>query len=510
MTENNCGLPFGELDCETEVLRGSAERYEELYFSRVPFTHEALRRETYLIIGRRGSGKTALTQYFSFQQDIPNCRAMVIDQHTLFAQVLAAMEKLNVYSENFGPDDAAKIWENIIWTIILNEYRDAHPAIERANRRCKTAGGSAQAVRLAIQAMLDRIQDDVNSQLMIALDRWLNSPVLASAKTAVLDILDGNPFLLSLDTSEHYNPDDIPTMLALAGLVQCVADFNRKFDRNGLLVKLFLPDEIFPHLKTTYVDNSLKKIRNPVYLRWRPRDLLRLICWRYHWYLRERGILDKASVKIDWTSFDDVIEKMWYPYFGKMLESRIKLKEPSLIYVFRHTHMRPRQLILLCNSIAKLAIKDGTFPYFEPQHIREGIREGEQELAGEIINSYSRIYPNLDRILDGLHGVPAEFQGQQLDKAAARSASQWIDGTYNQLNFRYIVCQLGIVGRVRFSDARFIQADFEYNMPGRLAVSEEDQCVIHPMFCEYFNSRMTRRTRVLPWPRAGDSEYDLA
>jgi hypothetical protein len=52
--------PFGEADCleEVKLLKGE---YSDLYFNEAPFNQAALDRNTYLIIGRRGSGKTALS-----------------------------------------------------------------------------------------------------------------------------------------------------------------------------------------------------------------------------------------------------------------------------------------------------------------------------------------------------------------------------------------------------------------------------------------------------------------
>jgi hypothetical protein len=55
--------PFGLADCESE-LEELHEEYQQLYFGNTPFNVSALNQRTYLIIGRRGAGKTALSHYF--------------------------------------------------------------------------------------------------------------------------------------------------------------------------------------------------------------------------------------------------------------------------------------------------------------------------------------------------------------------------------------------------------------------------------------------------------------
>ena len=51
-------LPFGAESCEHE-LEALQDRYQEYYYEQSRFNTEALDSDTYLIVGRRGSGKTS-------------------------------------------------------------------------------------------------------------------------------------------------------------------------------------------------------------------------------------------------------------------------------------------------------------------------------------------------------------------------------------------------------------------------------------------------------------------
>ena len=71
--------PFGEADCESEI-RKLGDDYQKYYFYHTRFNRDALEDNVFLIVGRRGSGKTALSRYFSFQTALPNARVIDVDE----------------------------------------------------------------------------------------------------------------------------------------------------------------------------------------------------------------------------------------------------------------------------------------------------------------------------------------------------------------------------------------------------------------------------------------------
>lgn len=98
------------------------------------------------------------------------------------------------------------------------------------------------------------------------------------------------------------------------------------------------------------------------------------------------------------------------------------------------------------------------------------------------------------------------FQGKFLDQVAKRSASSWPEKTYSLTQFRKLVAELGIVGRVRGGlnrSAQFVEVDFEYFTEGRLELNDQDDCAIHPMFYKRLNVALQDRI-VLPFPDHSD------
>ncbi len=130
-------------------------------------------------------------------------------------------------------------------------------------------------------------------------------------------------------------------------------------------------------------------------------------------------------------------------------------------------------------------------------------------LANGVINSYSTVYPNVNKVLDALSGVPNIFEGKYLDRIAQRTAAEWPNGEYSRTRFKQIISELGIVGVIRQQNenSNIIEADFEYTVKDRLAITAEDKCVIHPMFYEKFRIEIVEKVVVYPFPDNPEFHY---
>jgi hypothetical protein len=333
------------------------------------------------------------------------------------------------------------------------------------------------------------------------LENLVNDDRVKAAKETVLEIARKKPIIVAIDTLETYSVENYTMMNIVAALIQCGSGFNRDYSNKNIHLKIFVMAEVFPYLKEEVLLNTLKHVHNEVYLHWRPKDLLRLISWRLAYYLQKK--MHFKIPPVNWDDYTDVHSKLWEPLFGKEIRNGSGLMEKTFPYVLRHCQMRPRQLILLCNSIADAA--GDTIPDhgFSEQHLLTGVREIEDNLSEEVFNSYNTVYPNVGRIVDALSGIPVRFKGSELDKRAPMTASQWdTEREYSPFNFRQLVAELGIVGRIRREDVSngFIEADFEYASEGRLPILSTDDCVIHPMFYRRLHVTVVPKVRVYPFP----------
>lgn len=505
--------PFGDHDCQVELTRLN---YSDLYFNETAFNDIAVMPQTYLIIGRRGSGKTALAESFSFHKNFQNAIYIKIATEETYQEVLSNIASHTSETRQISIPRLKKVWEYIFWKIIFQHTRDYSTSSGTSDSN-RQAAHNKKAVSHTMNSIINWLHNFLNDSggrlIDERIDELLNQKELEAAKSEVLKIAKANPIIVAFDTLEKYDMDSDGLMNAMAGLIQCAADFNLRYSEEGIHLKIFVSGEIFPYLMESILQNPLKSVREPLYLFWRPKDLLRLICWRFHRCLAENNLLlDASKVPIKWSSPREVFNKMWRPYFGREITNARGFKENSFSYVLRHTQMRPRQLISLCNSIAKHAAEKGRFPIFSEHDIREGVRQSEKDLAFEIINSFSEIYPAVHQIVDALLEVPLVFDFRELDRRARESASKWTwqRREFSKEAFFQLVTELGIVGLVsRHNESGYIDADFEYSLQERLTVTHRAQFVIHPMFYSRFRVDFTNSTSlIMPFSTEREAEED--
>jgi hypothetical protein len=492
--------PFGEASCQEEVeILG--DEYQNYYFHHTPFNTEALDPKTFLIIGRRGAGKSALSQYFTFQQRIRNSVAIDIDEPEVFQAVLNRLSRSTTEVREVAIPRLVKIWEVALWSVLFREFQHRDPRIKTACIFGDQAGKTSHFIRHLLKAVAKRLLQSENA-LTDEFEELISDERLAAGRKAILEIAATEPIILAFDTLENYSLRNESMLRATASLVHFASDFNRKFSPKGIHLKLFIMAEVYPYLKQEVMLNPLKTVRDEIFLHWRPKALMRLISWRLFQYLRSHGYPVPAESSIVWDSYQDVLTKMWVPYFGDEIRNGRGRMEKTFPYVLRHTQMRPRQLILLCNEIARMAEQSGNFPHFTPQDIVSGIQQVEQDLADEVYSAYNRVYPNAGDIVEALSGLPVMFKGKELDKRAHNTAAAWPEGEYTSLRFRQLVAELGIVGRVRSYDERsgIVEADFEYSKDRRIPLLVDTDCVVHPMFFHRLNIDMASALRIYPFP----------
>jgi hypothetical protein len=148
--------PFGEADCESEV-KLMKEEYRRYFFYSTRFNDLALDPTCFLIIGRRGAGKTALAQFFSFQARFPNTIAIDVDEPTAFEQVLQKMPNLAAQPREVAVPRISKIWELVVWCIIFRELQHEDSRIKAACLFGDHSGKLSGFIRKVLNSVLNRV-----------------------------------------------------------------------------------------------------------------------------------------------------------------------------------------------------------------------------------------------------------------------------------------------------------------------------------------------------------------
>lgn len=496
--------PFGENSCEAEK-RLLLENYGKYYFRNKRFESRITDRSSYLIIGRRGTGKSSLIEYFSFNDLHKHYRSIDVNEPAIYQVVLEKVARMLDENSLHTTHKTKLIWKYIIWALIFREYAGTDPRIKAADWIDYSGEERITPSRLIlslIQGLVSKFTGLSMEQVFDSIEQKLASDVFRSAQEAVLELSKTDEAVIAIDSIEDYPISNSAMMAAIAALIEFASEFNAEFSFKGLHLKLFISSEIFPHLLTSVIPNPLKTVRDPLVMHWRPKELLRFVCWRWCIFLQETGRIPR-NFEVDFERPQDVLKKLWEPYFGIDLINAAGHREPSFAFLLRHTQLRPRQLVIICNQLFKYIEQSGFRSEHPSRDAARAVDAVQSQLAIEVINSYKKIHHNADRILSALTGLPMLFKGKELDKVARITSSQWENEEYSPYNFRAICAELGIIGRVRSFDRRsgIIAADFEYFIEDNLVITDKDECVFHPLFFSKYNvQRNVENTIVYPFP----------
>ncbi|MBI5805133.1 hypothetical protein HZA73_03725 [candidate division TA06 bacterium] len=502
--ENPLKHPFGEVACEEEITV-MGDKYSEYYFKHAPFNKGVLDKDCYLIVGRRGSGKTSLANYLTFQNKFKTTKNIYIQNPMEYEELAEKISRSVSFDAEVIVPRLIKLWEYYIWYKIFIEFKETHIDIKKACLLIEEKDNYLSLFKQIVKSVLHKYIDS-DGMIYKKLENILSSQVTNDAKAIILKQAKKKPFFITIDSMERYDLKNHLLIYCIAAMIEFAKKFNLQYSDKGIHLKIFVSEEIYPELAETYVRNPAKYISNPIFLHWRPKDLLRLTCWRYFKYLQQNQIICEKLEDYEWDKYEIVRKKFWNIYFNENISNKMGLSESTFPYILRHTHMKPREVIAICNKIAYLSKANETFPKFSQCDIIKGMHDECDNLASSIINTYESIYHNVANIIDTLVKFPIIFEGKLLDKYAPRSSPDWPKGEYSPQNFRKLVAELGIVGRVRKHEGCWVEADFEYAMNDRLVIQPEDTCVIHPMFYRKLKIQVDKSIIVHPFP--DEPEYE--
>jgi len=145
-------------------------------------------------------------------------------------------------------------------------------------------------------------------------------------------------------------PKQLAMMSVTASLVQWRQLFQQNYADKGIHVSICIGRN-FPHIKESG-HHQHHKIHPPA-LPAAAKDLVRLISWRSTLHGGQKAKLPFKKNRLE--DFDDMMAKNVVPVLRKKSVKPARQEEDSFPYILRHTQMRPRQLVILCNNIARTA-----------------------------------------------------------------------------------------------------------------------------------------------------------
>lgn len=317
------------------------------------------------------------------------------------------------------------------------------------------------------------------------------------AKALVIDVLTKNNerAILLFDSLEHY-PTSIESVAhATSGLLKCVGQFNERNDR--LNVRLCLPAELY-HVFLDVSSNPLKDFSNSITLHWVAGELLSIAAHRLSLYFKLYFPSEYEKVAAYNLTSRDQTQDFLRSYLPSQITNGLGTQEDVIAYILRHTQLQPRHLLMYFNSIFQLQRKMHSRDYLKvtEEAVKTGITDIEHRLCDETFSGYKTIYPMARAVCEAcIPELPLTFTHSETQKVFNRRGKK-ASGLKDFWEFRRLLIECGIVGRVVSETDRYIIGRFEYTEPHKLVVGTEDVLCLHPVFAEVFHFRRngTRKT----------------
>lgn len=449
-----------------------------------------------LLIGRRGSGKTAFLHHLCFADHYQH--QIVVDSAQVFLDVSTRLKDLfetdGVDQFNFV-ENIGKIWRAIFLTsaISLVYSKNSHqsdPHI-RTMRAFLEASGTLRITspRSILRSITTLARKSYQGQYAPFADFFeeifvpeIGFDGAVNAMIAFSERHKQNTIIL-IDSMEQFPIHNANASYALSGLLHAIGRLRLEY----LPVKicLCLPSELYEHI-LAFSTNPEKDLGHRLILQWRAHELLKLCAHRFDHYLgrvlctstndisRLPQHPDKATVKAFWRQF-----------LPRDVVNRQGIVEESLPYILRHTQLLPRHLIGILNEVVRLALsKDSERLAIAEDDLRRGLRLAAESICNGIISSYAQVHREARAMCANLLPHLNHTFSMGDFQIRLRHHGKGLMPHYQDA-FRMFK-EIGAIGIVTKETDKYFVGQFEYTEPGSLAYRETDLFCVHPVFGDAF------------------------
>jgi len=497
--------PFGPID--SGDIDSSDLKALLMLFEKHNWIYKNLPSRPSIIIGRRGAGKTHYLRSVFFDPQQRYDYHVEIRTPRVLGQVANAIQTMSadvVFSEM-----VSELWDMILWIAVLLEIRK-HPVLQPDDQNIINGyldklhvrdTDSVDDVLRNVAAMLEEIvskKESTTSDFLWGADRV----GLEDAKSAVLRSLKAakQKFAILLDSLDDFQLEIASVERAMQGLLKIVGSMNKP--RDLVDIRFCLPSELYQQF-IKLSSNPNKDFRRALKLQWTAGELVILGAQRLMFYLalHRPDVLKRVS-PLDLTKRPDALN-LFRLVLPEHVRNQSGYQEETISYILRHTQLLPRHLVILLNSIFKsfnTTASLNQFPVNE-ERIVSGIRQVEDFMVREIFVAFNLVYPTAEEACRRcLPELGHKFNIGDLHRVFTRHGKA-VFGSDNLFDFQRMLLEIGAIGRVlpgREKDI-YIKGNFEYTVSHQLAISQDDELCVHPLFSGIFNNSAKKERPVYPY-----------
>ncbi|PZX19054.1 hypothetical protein LX81_00752 [Palleronia aestuarii] len=502
-----------------------AKRIQELVFSTENEIWKEYKRNPRVIVGRKGSGKTSV-----LSQTEHLGKFGVVFKPSLSKIIRQVGEQLFEHAHDLRRIDAeisADVWKRIVNVSLMGEVLKKFPdrefpkiekyffyigkKAEGREHRGNILEKSEAYVRGLITSLRSINRGSTESHIgylvSLALDFAASSEIDFEEALDELDqFLEESDIhaIVILDSKEEYDVNDFQSEAILKGMLRFVGAYGEDYRH----VRMAIPAEGFFDLRGIS-SNPSKDFEDAMVLHWSPIELLRMVAWRYLIFLAGNDPVKLKKFRDLSLSSRDDVHQILSDFLSNEILNRGGSKEYTIAYLLRHSQLLPRQIIKILN-LAFSGIRPSV-PREEAEirdSIVQAIRESEGNICTEVFISYRMKYPFIERLCEEvLPNLPRFFSEAELKnayrdrgKAVLQDSGHLIINSFT--DFKRCLLEIGCIGRVSVKEktSQYADAEFEYAIPGKLSISEDDELCIHPIFSGAFETAKNRKSEHYVYP----------
>ncbi len=458
------------------------------------------------VIGRRGSGKTAILYHLKHQGPYPI--TVEIETFSMFDEVVSIIDrKLREVSNTHEAfvENYAKIWSVLLHTAAICQIYDylqrdsrfaADPALDTIEEFLRASGlvnvRRPHAVLRSLVATAKRVakvQFDTDAEFDFLSDfingYYLDGAGYNQARDAMEDLLERAQVraLVLMDSLEQFPINRVDMVHCLGGLLHFAGKLKRALMPMDLCFAFAA--ELHEDLKRS-ASNDEKDFNAVLTLHWDVQEVLHICAHRFEVYREiHDGAWQEGFAKLPLRATRNNLWSYWHQFLPSRMTNRLGFPEDSISYISRHTQLLPRHFINILNEILSSAIKSGDreFPV-SSDRVVAGVRAVEDNICEGILSGFEQKFPLAEEICRVLiPHLPNVFTRQFLAKVIRDHGKGIERGSDDVLA---MLIRIGAVGAVSQTTDVYVECRFDYTYNGQMPYNVDGTFGLHPAFAGKF------------------------
>jgi hypothetical protein len=481
--------------------RESISVLKALYDTRVELHLQSENNPPTFIVGRRGSGKTALLLSREFN---PENLVIRLSAQGVFARIQSATNLVGAQTI-LTVEGVAQLWQLLLWAPIITRLAlaerrpdvDPERALQilweetAAIRRdmSRSPGPDDSALDFTTVRLIEHVRnspaivgvENLNQNFRLARRSW--HVVIDAAKEVLA--ARGTPVFVLIDSLENIGDHVHEIKFPMQGLFHLVGQLGLRNGDRYFHVQCCFPSELWPMLDEISA-NPMKDFGGRMVLQWHWKDLLRAVGTRLRTFLAQRYPAYTRGIP------PEDYEGLLYRVIPNSITNPNGTPEHTVAYVLRHTQLLPRQVLYIFNEALHRAIAENDRPTVRPSHIVDAVREAEAILCPEVFSANSFRHRKAQMVARRLIPyLPCRFNDGYLHRMCNRAGIK-TDFDLDYREVREMFTDVGILGRYLGETDRYLKAEFAYAMEGQMILSPDEEYCLHPLFVRQYNAKDAR------------------